>query len=91
MPAWLRALGAVKGDCPEQHHVLGVDGEIRSCPGLDEPRELHNRPSGRVEDHPLDVMGAAFDDVAVPGGDGYLRGGSHGPCLRLSRFGEVMV
>ena len=64
-------------DCPENYDVLRVDGEVLSRFSVGEPRKLHDRATGRVEDDPLDVLDCRVDAVAVSGGEGQFRSRSH--------------
>lgn len=83
-----RRQGDLGADCADRYDVLGIDGEVLSCLGLDEPRELHNRTPCRVEDGPLDGLDPCFDSEAASRGDGYLRGRAH---MRRRPLGRVHV
>jgi hypothetical protein len=48
--------------------VVGVEGEVCTCLGLDEPRELHDRTSSGVDDDPLNGFGVPVNTVTVSGG-----------------------
>ena len=58
--------------------MLGIDGEVLSCFGLDQPSELHDRAAGRVEDHAFDALDTSLDAVALSRDHRYVSRGTYG-------------
>lgn len=52
--------------------MLRVDGYTRAGVDLNQPGELHDRPTSGVKDHPLDVAGGSLDPIRTSTNDGYL-------------------
>ena len=61
------------GGNSKQDHVIGVDPDALARLYVKEPRKLHDRAPGGVENRALDTLGGALDYVAIPTDDGDLR------------------
>lgn len=57
---------------PQHDDTLGVDDQRLSRLGFREPRELHDRPTRRVDDQSLDILGFALHATALAGQKGDL-------------------
>jgi hypothetical protein len=57
--------------------MLRIDRDRCRGLGLDQPRELHDRPASRADDRLLDILDRPVDAVALAGYDRYLRGAVH--------------
>ena len=65
--------------------MFGVDGQVAPCLRVGEPRQLHDRTPGRVENDPFYVLDVALDAVPVSSNDDDLRRGGRGLRLALAR------
>lgn len=67
----------LRPDSTEHHDTLGVDAEGLSAISFDQPCELHDRSTCRVQDHPLDLLDVTLHAISLAAKDGDLRCRGH--------------
>lgn len=67
----------LRDDTSEHHHTLGIDAERLSGLDFSHPGEFHDRPTRRVKDQLLDILGVALHAEALATQEGDLRYRGH--------------
>ena len=58
---------AARCESSEHHDAFGIDRDTFAGLSVGQPRELHDRPTRRVEDDSLDILGVALHAAALAG------------------------